>query len=283
MTYTFTDNPTEPTDSINPDVLNSCLMWLKKDYCPRNHIDGLITSNNGTDAAHDIDISAGECADSTNATKIKSGSTLTKRIDANWSAGNAGGFPSGLTLAADTTYHVFVIMKPDYTVDAGFDTSLTASNLLADATGYTYYRRIGSIITDGSSNIISFKQIGDKFILKDIVQDVNTSPTTSAVSHTLTVPNGIAVIADMNIYCAKTADGFNYGLIYSPSQTDLTPSSSLHNAFCAVDNGQEWRNDSYCNYLIITNTVKQIKSIFTAADGTIKIFANGWIDLRGKE
>jgi hypothetical protein len=282
MTYSFTDNPTELTDAIAGDTLNSCLMYLKKDYCPRNHIDGLILSNE-TDADHDIKIAAGECSDSTNSTKILNSTAITKQIDANWAEGDdSGGFPSALTLAADTWYHLFAIMKDDYTVDAGFDTSLTATNLLADATSYTYYRRIGSVLTDASSNIIGFKQVGDKFILNDITQDISTSPATTATLHALTVPIGLSVMADVTIFCRKSSTGSNYGLITSPYQSDNVPTVSLSNAYCSVDVG-DWRDDGCFNFNIITNNSKQIRSRFTSTDGTIEIYTNGWTDLRGKE
>ena len=101
--------------------------------------------SNATDTAHDIQITPGFARDSADATNLKRATTLIKQIDANWAEGtNAGGFPSGLTLSNSTWYHFFVIHKTaDGTVDAGFDTSTTASNLLADATGYSAYRRVG--------------------------------------------------------------------------------------------------------------------------------------------
>jgi len=81
-------------------------------------------------------------------------------IEAILKSDDAGGFPSGLSLTADTAYYVYVIAKADGTVDAGFDSSITAANLLSDATGYTKYRRIATIRTDSASNIRAYKQIG---------------------------------------------------------------------------------------------------------------------------
>lgn len=121
---------------------------------PRGYIDGF-TMLNAADTAHDIRINPGMAADSGDVALIISGSNIIKQIDANWANGtNQGGFPSGLTLSADTDYQFFVIRNPsDGDVDAGFDTDLAATNLLADATGFTQYRRLGKISTDGSSNI----------------------------------------------------------------------------------------------------------------------------------
>ena len=124
------------------------------------HIDGLIISN-GTDTDHDIDIADGACSFKDGSGNFRSFECLTnttKQIDVNWAEGdNDGGFPSGLTLAIDTEYNFFIIGKDDGTIDAGFDISITAANLLADATDYDWYRRIGSVFTDGSSNIRNFK------------------------------------------------------------------------------------------------------------------------------
>ena len=124
---------------------------------PRGYIDGLIMSNDA-DADHDISIAVGVCRDAGNDVSILFNTAMIKQIDAAWAAGtNAGGFPTGLgVVAADTWYHNFIIMKLDGTVDSGFDTSLIATNLLADATDFVYYRRIGSVLTDGANDIYQF-------------------------------------------------------------------------------------------------------------------------------
>lgn len=71
-----------------------------------------------------------------------------------------GGFAASGSITADTVYYVFLIMDSSGTIDAGFDDSLTATNLLS-ASGYTYYRRIGFVATDGSSNIHHFVWYGN--------------------------------------------------------------------------------------------------------------------------
>lgn len=107
-----------------------------------------------TDADHDAEIRTGACRDFADAQNISLTTNLTKRIDANWSAGDGnGGFPSALTLTADTVYHLFLIKdSATGTVDAGWDSSQTAANLLSDS-GYDAYRLIGSQLMDGSANI----------------------------------------------------------------------------------------------------------------------------------
>lgn len=74
--------------------------------------------------------------------------TLVKNLDP-WveggtiGGGAAGGRAAGVSLTNNTWLILFMISKPDGTVDAGWDTDLNATNLLATATGYTKYRPIG--------------------------------------------------------------------------------------------------------------------------------------------
>lgn len=163
---------------------------------PAGYINGFICSND-TDADHDINITAGKARSSDDTDDIILGTEITKQIDANWSAGDdAGGFPSGLTLSADTWYHLFVIYNPTTdTTDAGFDSSLNASNLLSDASGYTKYKWIGAVLTDASSNILSFYQSPNnpnffQFDGDDVYSASSGIPT-SATDLTITVPPGI--------------------------------------------------------------------------------------------
>ncbi|MGI9297102.1 MAG: hypothetical protein ACR2QC_04290 [Gammaproteobacteria bacterium] len=132
----FVVNPSQP--SLQQDAVQGC------------------TLSNAADTDHDLTISSGAARDSTNLLDITVDTDMTKQLDIDWAEGtNQGGFPSALTLAADTAYRFFLIGKTDGSQDAGWDTSATATNLLADATGYTLYREIGAIGTDSSSNIVN--------------------------------------------------------------------------------------------------------------------------------
>lgn len=171
---------------------------VKPALISQNAISGLVCQN-GTDTQHDIDIGTGEAMDSTNGYVLRLTSTLTKQIDAAWAAGtNAGGLFSG-TVAANTTYFVFLIRKDsDGSIDAGFDTSSTAANIPG---GYTAFRLIDALITDGSANIINFYAwpVSNRTIMKyynAIIQDLSTTtPATSRTLVALTVPNSDQVTA----------------------------------------------------------------------------------------
>ena len=70
----------------------------------------------------------------------------------------AGGLANGLTIAATTRYYLFALINEDKSsVDYGYDTSITATNLMADenviAAGFIYYRLIATFKTNASSKI----------------------------------------------------------------------------------------------------------------------------------
>ena len=160
----------------------------------RGFLSGLEMSN-GTDSDHDIDFTAGECRGADDDEDITL-AAFTKQIDATWAAGSAaGGLSSSLTAPVNTTwYHVHAIVVGG-SADIGFDTSITAANLIADHSA-TAYRRIGSVLTDGSANIIAFIQHGDLFDWDVPVADVNANdPGATVVTVAFTVPTGLQIQA----------------------------------------------------------------------------------------
>lgn len=149
-------------------------------------------ANNSTDSEHDIDITSGARLAQDKSGVLVLSSDLTKQLDASWAQGdNSGGLSSSLSISADTWYYVFLIQITDSSgtfVDVGFDTDLEAANLITDH-GVEKYRRIGSILTDSSSNIIQFLQFGNSFVWLAGIQDVNSNNiTVTENTYTLSVP-----------------------------------------------------------------------------------------------
>lgn len=242
----------------------------------RGHLDGLIMSN-GTDTAHDIDIAIGEAADSTGAYLMRLTSGMTKQIDAAWAVGdNAGGMFTG-SVAIDTWYHVHEIRKDsDGTIDFGFDTDITASNKPA---GYSNYQRIGSVLTDGSSNIIQFIQKGDRFTLLDRVVDfAGAIPATTIQTVTITTPLGIETQAIIVGWINDNSNNIHM-LFFGDSENDAVPSSSLMDIVNFANIGQA----NSMELILNTDASSQIRYRSDFAGGTFKIFTKGWIDPRGKD
>lgn len=222
---------------------------------------------------------------------IPAGSSLIKQLDANWAEGNnQGGFPSGLTLTPGTWYHCFYIAKPDSTTDCGYDTSLTATNLLADATGYTDYIYDHSIFYTGGAVIQDHTMIilpGGQRIVRwtDPVEDLNITggsfPSVGVTQTlTLTVPVGLEIYAHFG--CALTegsgganrqanfefwspiANGAGYANVAGPSDAQATPQ--------VLGGGHELDK--------ITNTSSQIKwkaTTLTHTSPRLRVYTQGWM------
>jgi hypothetical protein len=241
----------------------------------RGYLAGMAISNNVSDATNDIDIAAGECADSTSVTVIRATGAFTKRLDAAWAVGTGnGGLDTGAI--ANTTYHVFAIQKDsDGTTDYLFSASATAPTMPG---GYTYFRRIGSFMRLAAA-ILPFLQDGDHFQLKTPILDVNaTSSGTSAVTRTLSVPTGINVRANMNVGLGAASGEGVY--LSDLALTDLAASGTaapLYTASTPASN-LAWQAT------IRTNTSGQIRSrqAVGGATETLRIATLGWYDTRGR-
>lgn len=118
---------------------------------PQGHLAGLALSVNAVDSAHDVDIAAGSGRDADNSTNMILNSALTKRIDAAWAVGTGnGGLDTG-SVAAESTYYIWLIKRADTNVvDVLFSLSSTAPTMPAS---YDKKRQIGMVSYDGSSAI----------------------------------------------------------------------------------------------------------------------------------
>jgi len=125
-------------------------------------INEMLLSNNVSDPQYDVNISAGSCSGGTAAFPnsviiVNRDNAFFKKLDQVWAEGTGnGGRASTVALTADTWYHKFALGKVDGTFDAGYDISIDAVNLLADASTYSFYGYLGSVLTDVSTHIEPF-------------------------------------------------------------------------------------------------------------------------------
>jgi hypothetical protein len=204
-----------------------------------------------------------------------------------WAAGTGnGGIDTG-SIAASTTYHWFVIRNPSGpTVDVLFSLSATAPTL---PSGYTQFRRIGSVRTNASSQWIIFIQDGDQFMWDVPFPDVlATNPGISAVTRTLTVPTGIRVNALLSVGAnGPAANADLTGAIYVSdlSLSDVAPhyaNASSYAAYMPAQTGQVvMASRSRC----MTNLSGQVRSRcqLSSTNTVASITTYGWVDLRGKD
>jgi len=195
------------------------------------HLDGLTYANNGSDPTNDIDIAVGSATSThTNPASrvlLSLGSAITKRLDASWATGtNQGGLSSSLSIGNNDYYiHLIRVAGVD---DVGFDTSLTAANLIADHAA-THYRLIGWIKRVGGAivafHIYEIEGGGIELLWDSPTLDIDLANTLTTIRRTdaVKVPLNFSVWAHLNVLIID-ATTLSTNWIYCPDQTDLAPS-----------------------------------------------------------
>ena len=255
----------------------------------RGYIDGFQTQRDGGDPDNDIQIGVGICRDDADTRTLQLTSALVKRLDANWAVGTGnGGFPSLLTAAADTWYNVFIIRRTsDGLLDAGFDTRSDAANLLTDAVGFTEYRRVASIKTQGgSTNIKDYFQKGDRFLWKSPVRDVNvTNLGTSATTFELSVPGSHRMIAHINAVVDQASDNARDVYLSSLDMDDEAPSDTaapLQTIHKSSPEIHPLRTEIETTPNATLGDGGEIRARSSGSSTTLRIVTLGWDDRRGK-
>lgn len=234
-----------------------------------------------TDADHDIVISVGSCRDDGDAFIMGLAAVLTKRSDAPWALGDdAGGMDTG-TVAVDKTYHVHLIGRSDTgIIDALFSLSATAPTM---PTNYDSSRRLGSVLTDGSANIIDFTQKGDEFLWKVPIQAFqDQAPGANLVTKTMKIPLGVKVWSVITVQFLDTSFAAGTVILFqSADQTDTTPTIGVNHLRIRATNN----NPTMTKLAIRSNLFSQIfyKIDPDSADIFITVTSHGWIDRRGKD
>lgn len=227
-------------------------------------------ANNVSDANNDIDCSAGSSFDTINSVGWVS-TAKTKRLDVNWAAGtNQGGLDIG-SKANNTWYYWYSIYNPTTNAQDFIATATFGSPTLPSE--YTRICYIGATRTDGSGNILPFKQINDKFyILKTIIDFGAALFPTSPTLQTVTAPP--SSVAMLNFAQLDLGSGnVDYFLLCDPAFADLN-ASSTNFSFTSILSA----NDA-CggNIEVTTNSSSQV-SLDGASDASCIIFTRGWID-----
>jgi len=235
-------------------------------------------ANNATDANNDIDFSSGVFQFSDGSGQAVA-SAKTKRLDASWVAGtNQGGLDTG-SKANSTWYHCYAIYNPTTLVsDFLFSTGATTPTALPS--GYTKFKRVGSIKTDGSGNILGFFQNGTHFFLKIPVIDFSGTSTTTLALVTLSTPLGIKTIAILSATIFASAGSTRSLRIFSGDASDQAVSASCWNGVYLASSGST--TDIIAgsgNVFVQTSTSSQVFHE-ASASASVSILTQGWIDNR---
>ncbi|MES2034886.1 MAG: hypothetical protein V4466_11985 [Pseudomonadota bacterium] len=158
-----------------------------------------------------ITFSAGSQRDSTNTTRINLAAALDKKLDAVWAVGTGnGGRDVAGAPAAGQTWHSFLIWGAAVPVDGLHSQSLTNPTLPA---GYTKFRRVGSIVLDGSALIRNFLQKPGGFFYYlggPVVDYANQANAGGPNSRAVTVPQGIKPYVNFHFQSTGTIDNNPY-------------------------------------------------------------------------
>lgn len=249
---------------------------------PRSYLAGLNTTP--TVSSTSISISDGVAMGNDQATAIRLTSTLVKVLSSSWAVGTGnGGLYAATTIQGNQTYHLIAILRTDTSVvDAYFDTVATAVNIPSP---YTIYRRIASLRTGTSSNMLNYVQDGDYFRLKIALLDVNaTNPGATAVTAPLSVPSGINVQAQVNAFMESFTSASN-GLYLSDLASDDQAASLTVAPLANIvgDNNTTTRASGVAS--VRTNTAGKIRYrlIASGAADVVRISTLGWFDTRGRD
>lgn len=147
-------------------------------------------------------------------------------LTGNVTVGGANGLDTG-SVAAFTWYAVFVIYGANG-LALLFSLSATAPTL---PTGFSMKARVGWIRTDGSSNVVAFKQFGNR------VQYVNTSGGLPSMASGAagTYTTGVYVAVPVAAFVPSTAASISVNAVSSNSVVGIAPNNS-YGAYQATTN-----------------------------------------------
>lgn len=173
---------------------------------PTGFFAGFPLANNTGAPNTTIDVGVGAARSSDDTVLIKLAATVRGILQAAgaWTAGdNQNKLDTGAK-AINTWYHVFAIRKTsDGSGDIIFSLSPTAPTM---PVGYAGSRWVNAIRTDGSGNILAFRNYGDMMDWNSPPLDVNVATSTVDAASILSVPTGVRVLARLGIF-QQAGDG----------------------------------------------------------------------------
>lgn len=225
--------------------------------------------------------------------KLKSGSILLanassviKRIDQTWAAGNnAGGMDTGSALAGDTLFLYALQKISDGSFDWVFSKSTTVAGVnTALLTGYTVVTMLGALPRlDNSVNVLPFvMNDGDDYTFVTPTQDTTNLAvgTASQLSGLIRVPNGVKVKAKLR-GLFNSASTTNSCLVHSPDQGVLAAGGGAAGGNIGTPQVASGYSATYLGP-IWTDTARQVRIVAGAA-GTLNMWCDGWIFPLGRK
>ena len=245
----------------------------------QSQIAGLLPSSiTGTNTTASMTISVGAAADSTAVAILKLASP------ASWAITNgdaANGYQGGTTLPDSTTIHFFLC----YGTSGTATFASTSESSPTCPTGYTtYFRRIFSLLTNGSGAFIANSATvnewsGGSYWLEYnlIQQDVDTPETAVGTLYALSVPQGIKVQP------IQRAGGTGHAAqVQGPDEPNsATPSGTSFVTPPGYDSSSSNTGQADSIFRpILTNTSGQVRIRANTSGDTMVFYTLGYIDAR---
>jgi hypothetical protein len=249
---------------------------------PFDYIGGCITTIDSGDADHDINISVGQARDATDSSNMILSSALVKRIDASWVEGtDNGGFPSGLTLTANTKYNIFLISTDTVDATAGkFETVDISSKLAAFKAISDGFIRI---TIDGTNRDLTGLDFTSALSFTDVATIMNSALIGGICTYTAGIfkvtSNSTGASSTVNMATISGGSGTDLSTVtyFSVSTGTATPGTDLVNGLVdagfdssdtAVNLLSDAADDDYVNYRkigqIYASTALIIKSLLSS-------------------
>lgn len=267
------DGGSIPAENLGPifGVGKGVMAWNGSVYVPNNLPTRFRDGGTLTPGATSVSVAPGRWRSADDTVDIILAATLTKNLQTAgaWTAGNnQNGLFSGAR-TANTWYHVYAIQRTSTgAVDVGFSTSYPPANL---PSGWDKWRRLGSVYTTETNNLLAYLNVGNEFIWPNIRADVSNATVAADALLTMTLPVGVRTRGHFTINLGG-APSLRYIALATPGTF-----SSLSAGF-----GDYARDGGYnpaSNIDTITNDAGQVQFRSTVASvAAVNIGTKGWQD-----
>lgn len=251
---------------------------------------GYLFTNTPGATTTQVTMSFGNCRDSTNQRSIPRPVPMTKRLDLAWAAGNGnGGRTSAVAVGANQTWWIHAILDDVHGLtDLILDPSYTNPTLPA---GYTYFRPVYAILTDGAGlirQVIHYPD-GDTTVFKANARGTEWAATANGVAagtlRNIGVPTGVKLQAWLYYQTNNVGGGNPNPAFSSPYDPDVgVPTFGVGSQWAEFRIAWINANDRYQTRMVWcwTNTAGQIYTASNDTGDTIAGGVVGWCFTRGR-
>jgi hypothetical protein len=248
--------------------------WTSPTAVVRGLLHGLTLSKAGSSTT--FTVAPGQASDSTFVDMITLTSAMNKTSGGFAPGGGNGALDTG-TIATTTWYHVYVIKNQTTgAVDVLVSLSATTPTM---PSGFSLFRRIGSMRFDGTGNWRGFVQLGDHFLWTTPNIDYSSAAANAASRQnlTLTVPTGIQVYAEFVLIVTAGASQNVYATSLDQADTAATSAGGGYQSTTTAANDRGGGP-------VVTRT-DTLARIGLRSSGTCSytIITQGWTDYRGRK